>query len=448
MAFLRLQSDHISSILSEKPDRVLRCRHVSIAEPPPQIIGLLREAGFYHAAQILSFRIDAALVSALVERWRTETHTFHLTCGETTITLKDVALLLGLPINGHEVIGQTSDLRSALCAELLGVVPPAEQRKGQSITLTWLEETFGMMSYDAGQRQIECYARAYILRLIGCVLMPDMSQNRVHLKWLPLLRDFTDAGKYSWGSACLATLYRSLCRASNKDMKNISGSIILLQSWAWWAHIEVDDDSRSNKHNVKIYRQLLDRLEMQQFIWRPYDSNEIIAQVPHDIFADRTLWTAFTSLICFEVVEWHQTDRVTRQFGFTQGVPLDPVCIGLTHDHDLRGRINTDWALITEDGLDSREIERHVASASMFLPGITQCRWNIMPSDLKADLIDSWRSDIKHIPCCGVTLECKLRKKKVNAPNVSHSTMAKPIGRIFLLPSCAIANNKVPLYLP
>ncbi|XP_039123349.1 protein MAIN-LIKE 2-like [Dioscorea cayenensis subsp. rotundata] len=267
-------------------DRGLRCRHVSIVEHPPEIIGLLREAGFYHAAQTLNFRIDAALVSALVERWQTETHTFHLTCGETTITLEDVALLLSLPINGHKVIQQTSSLGSDVCAELLGVVPPTEQRKAQNITLTWLEETFGMLSYDASQRQIECYARAYILRLIGCVLMQDMSQNRVHLKWLPLLRDFTEAGRYSWGSACLATLYRSLCRASNKDMKNISGSMILLQSWAWykissispgtraivsfplvrrWAHIEVDDDSRINKHNVKIYRQF--KIERKTFSW-------------------------------------------------------------------------------------------------------------------------------------------------------------------------------------
>ncbi|XP_039126973.1 protein MAIN-LIKE 2-like [Dioscorea cayenensis subsp. rotundata] len=198
-------------------DWVLRCRHVSIVEPPPEIIGLLREARLYHVAQILNLRIDAALVSALVERWRTETHTFHLTCDETTITLEDVALLLGLPINGHEVIRQTFSLGSAVCVELLGVVPLAEQRKGQSITLTWLEETF------------------------------DMSQNRVHLKWLPLLRDFIEAGRYSWGSVCLANLYMSLCCASNKDIKNISGSMILLQSWAWWAHIEVDDDSRNNK---------------------------------------------------------------------------------------------------------------------------------------------------------------------------------------------------------
>ncbi|XP_039134290.1 serine/threonine-protein phosphatase 7 long form homolog [Dioscorea cayenensis subsp. rotundata] len=216
----RLRASGSGSDSIHPPDRVLRCRHVSIVEPPPEIIGLLRETGFYHAAQILNFRIDAAFVSALVERWQTETHTFHLTLGETTITLEDVALLLGLPINGHEVIGQTSGLGSAVCAELLGV--------------------------------IECYAHAYILRLIDCVLMPDMSQNTVHLKQLPHLRDFTEAERYSWGSACLAILYRSLCRTSNKDMKNISGSMILFQSWAWWAHIEVDDDSRSNKHNVKV----------------------------------------------------------------------------------------------------------------------------------------------------------------------------------------------------
>ena len=78
----------------------------------------------------------------------------------------------------------------ALCEELLGVVPPPEQRKDQTITSTWLQESFGVMSYDASQQQIECCARASILRLIGCVLMLDMSQNRDNLKWLPLLQNF------------------------------------------------------------------------------------------------------------------------------------------------------------------------------------------------------------------------------------------------------------------
>jgi hypothetical protein len=42
-------------------------------------------------------------MSALVDRWRPETHTFHLPCGEVAPTLQDVAFLLGLPLGGAAV---------------------------------------------------------------------------------------------------------------------------------------------------------------------------------------------------------------------------------------------------------------------------------------------------------------------------------------------------------
>ena len=32
-----------------------------------------------------------------------DTHTFHLPCGEMTVTLLDVAMILGLPLEGHAV---------------------------------------------------------------------------------------------------------------------------------------------------------------------------------------------------------------------------------------------------------------------------------------------------------------------------------------------------------
>jgi len=48
-------------------------------------------------------KLDRSLLSALVDRWRPETHTLHLPCGELAPTLQDVAMLLGLPITGDSV---------------------------------------------------------------------------------------------------------------------------------------------------------------------------------------------------------------------------------------------------------------------------------------------------------------------------------------------------------
>ncbi|OEL37680.1 hypothetical protein BAE44_0001301, partial [Dichanthelium oligosanthes] len=42
------------------------------------------------------FQFDMSLLAALLDRWRPETHTFHLIVGELALTLQDVSLLLGL----------------------------------------------------------------------------------------------------------------------------------------------------------------------------------------------------------------------------------------------------------------------------------------------------------------------------------------------------------------
>ncbi|CAI0552405.1 unnamed protein product [Linum tenue] len=48
--------------------------------------------------------VDPCLITALVDHWRPETSTFHLSLGEVTITLKDGATLTGLPIDGDPFI--------------------------------------------------------------------------------------------------------------------------------------------------------------------------------------------------------------------------------------------------------------------------------------------------------------------------------------------------------
>ncbi|MFQ6657901.1 hypothetical protein Gotur_027379 [Gossypium turneri] len=51
------------------------------------------------------------------------------------------------------------------------------------------------------------YARAYIIEIIEGYLMPGLSQNLIHLRWLLKLVGFRTAGVLSWGSTVLAILY-------------------------------------------------------------------------------------------------------------------------------------------------------------------------------------------------------------------------------------------------
>ena len=76
------------------------------------IIPLLQQAGFYGVTRLGFISLDLHLITTFVERWRLETHTFHLPQGECTITLQDIAILLGLPVDGvallaaHPYIGE------------------------------------------------------------------------------------------------------------------------------------------------------------------------------------------------------------------------------------------------------------------------------------------------------------------------------------------------------
>ncbi|MFQ6663924.1 hypothetical protein Gotur_031227 [Gossypium turneri] len=84
----------------------------------PLIENYLRETGFWHVVTIgWGCKLDPKLISALIERWRPKTHTFYLPCGECTITLEDMQLQLGLPVD-----------RSALIELVTRHIPGTEER--------------------------------------------------------------------------------------------------------------------------------------------------------------------------------------------------------------------------------------------------------------------------------------------------------------------------------
>ncbi|QHN79326.1 uncharacterized protein DS421_19g669100 [Arachis hypogaea] len=333
----------------------------------PIVEGFLRDTGFYYVSQIGVVQCQAALVNALIERWRPETHTFHFPVGECAVTLEDVALIYGLPTNGLPVTGPTLSSYEALEAECLdqfGVAPRQADCRGSFIKLTWFRALKDRLVL-ADDIQIQRYVKCHIMLLFGTVMFGDKSGAGVHWKFLPLLRNFAGIIQFSWGSACLAHLYRALCRATRVDCKEIDGPLTLLLAWAWirlpflapipsnprifpianrWHNWERENwPYRLRK--LDHLRGNLDALQEGQFVWEPYAIGRTDPDViPADIRQHSAIWSATVPLISFECIEWHASDRVRRQFGLTQGLPQQERDLGEAHGQVLTGPKNQDWS--------------------------------------------------------------------------------------------------------
>ncbi|XP_042059576.1 serine/threonine-protein phosphatase 7 long form homolog [Salvia splendens] len=259
--------------------------------------------------------IDHHLITALIERWRPETHTFHFPVGEATLTLEDVEVLWGPQntVDLKEMVWKQTNLSNQLMIEL-------SDEHDQYI-------------------YVQC-ARVYCLLLLG-----------------------ERCASYSWGGATLACLYHNLCEGALARRTNVGGALTLLQLWAW----ERISNIRPQMLNpvpidyvpcavawtgptsyvkapglcIENFRDQFSRMYANQFIWRPY----VMRNLPDVCVDGRPIWTSITTLICWNLVEPHLPQRVLRQFGIVQPyIPLD----NQFHETDFvkldrRGKSGRNW---------------------------------------------------------------------------------------------------------
>ena len=139
-----------------------------------------------------------------------------------SITLQDVEVIYELPIEGEVLVGPTAVVDgnwSQLCMELLGFTPANDNKilVGQRILISRLVDAIATpLPHDATEIQIHQYAQCYILALLGDKLFMDKLGDKVHMIFLEFMQNLRDPTQYSWGSGCLAWLYRELCWASEK----------------------------------------------------------------------------------------------------------------------------------------------------------------------------------------------------------------------------------------
>ncbi|KAK9988546.1 hypothetical protein SO802_028785 [Lithocarpus litseifolius] len=312
-----------------------------------RVIDIIKALGLEGLLRIPGREINHGLMMALVERWRPETHTFHMPHGEVTITLQDVEVLLGLPVDGDAVTGSTQKEWENVWADLLGFRPINQehtQLTGHRILIKWLlKQIADPLPPNAEEEELHKYARCYILALLGDTIFMDKSGDR---------------------------LYRELCRASDKKASQIGGCLLLVQYWAWarfpylcsavergplmdaygppvrgplslkWVWVP-NKKNRPTHIFRDRYRQQIVSMLPGQVVWQPYEAE--LEDFPPWCVAGRAVWTATVSLVCFHLVELHTPDRVVRQFGMIQEIPRDVDTNTVLHQIDLRGKVGVNW---------------------------------------------------------------------------------------------------------
>ncbi|XP_075098951.1 serine/threonine-protein phosphatase 7 long form homolog [Nicotiana tabacum] len=188
----------------------------------PRIVRRLQDMSFYRIIEIGRLQLDWSLITALIERWRPETHTFHLPIGEATITLQDVEVPYGMPVDGlpvalpHAMRDYTGDQYLETLQRLTGFWPEDEGvlvgARASHLALTpvrlHLEAMHDDITHDTPDLHINQYTRLLLLLMFRGVLFPNTSGNLVSLRFLHHLERLDDLHQYNWGVVVLGYLYR------------------------------------------------------------------------------------------------------------------------------------------------------------------------------------------------------------------------------------------------
>ncbi|CAN0926032.1 Serine/threonine-protein phosphatase 7 long form homolog [Linum grandiflorum] len=146
----------------------------------------LQELGLLPFEELAALTPDPHLITALMERWRKETNTFHMYHGDVSVTLQDVAHLTGLSVTGDALyVEYEKDTNwAAIVEEVLGKSLGGHLKDGGRVQMRWLHDNFYSCANVEDESQLRQYAWAYMLSIIGAFLLADQSCAYVHCQYL------------------------------------------------------------------------------------------------------------------------------------------------------------------------------------------------------------------------------------------------------------------------
>ncbi|KAK1696342.1 hypothetical protein QYE76_013039 [Lolium multiflorum] len=257
--------------------------------------------------------MNPSALTALVDRWWPETHTFHLRAGEMAPTLQDVSMILRLPIQGEPLcMNTTSNGWRQQMAALIGMAPPAptnpKERAPAGAPFAWIRTNFGQPPpEDANEDTIRTYTRVY---LCWTKLVAGGSREVAVL---------VDACSYfPYGGDRL-----SVGRPRVLDERPWPHHHENLDREPTWAYLwdNVSEMTSDPKIMYRQYTAELDTLTAEQPYGTYYRIGAGMPDLNHKCTEEARFWRMRCPLICMWLVEYHQPHRVMRPFGLYQECP-------------------------------------------------------------------------------------------------------------------------------
>uniref|UniRef100_A0A0E0LCU3 Aminotransferase-like plant mobile domain-containing protein n=1 Tax=Oryza punctata TaxID=4537 RepID=A0A0E0LCU3_ORYPU len=215
-----------------------------------------------------------------------------------------------------------------------------------------MEAEVRYMLDDVQEYQLTLYLEAYLLWLFGWVMFTGSHGNSVDARLIPLARQIAEgnvgpSAQFSWGSAVLVATYRGLCDACLKTAQKeatFSGCPLLVKLGSYenfsfgrpymsvpiaqqdnytdapqWGRIQV--------HNVyEYFTESFESLRENEVRWTPYTNEEANLRAPNGVsilcYRDEAFWMTRKMLVYDIFVEGYNVQRVMRQMGLYQQVPV------------------------------------------------------------------------------------------------------------------------------
>ncbi|CAH8277322.1 unnamed protein product [Arabidopsis lyrata] len=252
--------------------------------------------------------------------------------------LEDVLYITGLPIDGEQVSGLESE---NIMNTIMHHFQITEERakslmKNSGIDLSRLKLEFEMVP-QGNEVDLEPYFKAYLLLLLGEVILPNNSSSFSPM-YLPLL-GLNDVNHYAWGAAMLANMkealekvkttekFTSLCGFSYAltvfalerfpDLRERCGSSPLPSGFplilGWMEALSKPNTDTKNVTSVEDYQKKLQEMKEKDVVWQPYKNRDL--KLSEKYASQLPMVFSRTPCSCFNEGAYNRPDVCFKQLG-------------------------------------------------------------------------------------------------------------------------------------